>query len=414
MPLFLRLGFFLAIRQLRRTSPWTTLLIVFIMTLTFFNLVVVSGILVGLIEGSSNAYRAEYSADVLVTPLDKYDHIQESRRIIDTAKAIPGVIDVSARYLAGVEIEANYEDGRTFDEGADSVAIQLAGINPSDEQRVTALFDKLLEGRALEEGDQGVIVLGKGNLQRYTRGIPGLDTIDGVEIGSKVLLTAPGISREYTVIGIVGSKIEAVDFRAFIPESEFRSMFSRTAFDADEIAIDLDENTEAETVQDQMRRTGLQAFGDIQTWEESQGTFFQDIKTTFGMLGSIFGAVGLLVASITVFIVIFINAVTRQRYIGILKALGVEGRAIIASYVIQSLFYGIVGSAIGFILVYTAIQPYIAANPIDFPFSDGILSAPLGGTLIRAALLLFATVIAGYIPAFMIVRRPALKSLLGR
>jgi uncharacterized protein (DUF983 family) len=43
-----KVGFFLALRDLRRASVWTTLLIVLIMVLTFLNLIVVTGILIGL------------------------------------------------------------------------------------------------------------------------------------------------------------------------------------------------------------------------------------------------------------------------------------------------------------------------------------------------------------------------------
>ena len=47
----LSLGFYLAHRQLKRSNIWTTGLIIFVMTLTFLNLVVISGILVGIVEG---------------------------------------------------------------------------------------------------------------------------------------------------------------------------------------------------------------------------------------------------------------------------------------------------------------------------------------------------------------------------
>jgi hypothetical protein len=47
-----KIGFYLATRQIRRASKWTTALIISVMVLTFLNLTVVSGILVGLIQGS--------------------------------------------------------------------------------------------------------------------------------------------------------------------------------------------------------------------------------------------------------------------------------------------------------------------------------------------------------------------------
>ena len=45
---------------------------------------------------------------------------------------------------------------------------------------------------------------------------------------------------------------------------------------------------------------------------------------------------------------------------------------------------------------------------------DGILVAPIGETLFRVFLLVVTTLIAGFIPAWMIVRRNTLDSILGR
>jgi hypothetical protein len=65
-------------------------------------------------------------------------------------------------------------------------------------------------------------------------------------------------------------------------------------------------------------------------------------------------------------------------------------------------------------IVYGLLVPYFDNNPINFPFSDGILVAPIVGTSIRIGLLIFATVIAGYIPARIVVKKNTLNSILGR
>ena len=164
----------------------------------------------------------------------------------------------------------------------------------------------------------------------------------------------------------------------------------------------------------QVNQRFLRCLWKIETWEESQGQFFKDISKTFGLLALIIGAIGVAIASITVFIVIFINAITRRRFIGILKGLGVCGSAIEFSYIIQSLFYSILGSFFGVIILFGFLKPYIAKNPIDFPFSDGILVAPLDVTLIRIIVLISVTIFAGYIPAKIIVKKNTLDSILGR
>jgi putative ABC transport system permease protein len=132
------------------------------------------------------------------------------------------------------------------------------------------------------------------------------------------------------------------------------------------------------------------------------------------MLGTAFSSIGLVVASITIFIVVFINAITRRKFIGILKGIGIDGHAIEISYIFQSIFYALCGSGIGLLIVYGFLVPFITAHPIDFPFSDGILVAPMGQTLFRVLLLVVSTLIAGFIPAWMIIRKNTLDSILGR
>ena len=64
--------------------------------------------------------------------------------------------------------------------------------------------------------------------------------------------------------------------------------------------------------------------------------------------------------------------------------------------------------------MFLLLVPYFDQNPIDFPFSDGILAVTAAGTLTRAAILVGVTAVAGYIPSWLIVRKNTLDSILGR
>ena len=132
------------------------------------------------------------------------------------------------------------------------------------------------------------------------------------------------------------------------------------------------------------------------------------------MIGNAIGSIGLVVAAITIFIVIFINAITRRKFIGILKGIGISGEAIEISYIFQSLFYATLGSALGLTILYGFLVPYVSSHPIILPISNAIIVAPVDGTLIRIGLIVLTTVIAGYLPSRMIVRRNTLDSILGR
>src|SRR3989344_9655291 len=110
-----KIGFFLAIRQIRRASIWTTGLIVFIMILTFLNLVVLSGILVGLIEGSIEGWHEQYTGDILISSLENKSYIEGSTNIINILKNIPEVGPISPRFIKGITLEANYQTKRETD-----------------------------------------------------------------------------------------------------------------------------------------------------------------------------------------------------------------------------------------------------------------------------------------------------------
>jgi ABC-type antimicrobial peptide transport system permease subunit len=97
-----------------------------------------------------------------------------------------------------------------------------------------------------------------------------------------------------------------------------------------------------------------------------------------------------------------------------MKAIGIKSKIIKASYVFQSIFYAVIGSTIGFLILWLIMVPYFKRNPIDFPFSDGILAVSAEGIIIRIIILVLSAVAAGYIPARIIVKKNTIDSLLGR
>ncbi|MEK7642622.1 MAG: FtsX-like permease family protein, partial [Patescibacteria group bacterium] len=200
----------------------------------------------------------------------------------------------------------------------------------------------------------------------------------------------------------------------FVLDTTLRNMIGRSDYNVDEISVRLKSDTDPYMVKEALLRAGAGETARVQTWDESLPKFLIDIQNTFGLLGNVVGSIGLAVASITIFIVIFINAITRRKFIGILKGIGIESRAIEMAYIFQSVFYAFMGIAIGFLVIYGFLVPFIDAHPIKFPFSDGILVAEVYNTSIRALLLMIATIIAGYIPARIVVKKNTLDSILGR
>ncbi len=421
----IKVGFFLSLRQIKRSSKGTTLLIIFIMTLTFLNLVVVNGILVGLLTGSFNQFRARYSGDILVTAQDRLEYIEKSQQLITLAKAQKGVLAVSERTVVNGKIRADLSKNPSGKESPNENGGSIVGINPDDEDQVTGLSQLMLKGEALRPGDEGYILIGASLIKEYSSfadaNFPGFTILRGIKVGDKVRLTVniktlEGLqtaSKELVVKGIVKSKVDQVSQRSFVLNSELRKILSNSDLNVQEIAIKtLPENT-------QEVLASLKASSDlskvrVQLSAEAVPSFLRQIAQTFGILGNVIGGIALVVASITIFIVIFINAVTRKKYIGILKGIGIESSAIQIAYVFQALFYGFLGSLFGFLTVFLWLRPFFDKHPLDFPFSDGILEATVPGALIRAGILMLITLFAGLIPARIIVKKNTLDSILGR
>ena len=410
-----KVGWFLAKRDIKRANIWTTGLIVMVMTLTFLNLIIVSGILVGLIQGSEDAQKKYAIGDIVISPFLNKDSIEQTPMIVDIIKTIPGYKNHTVRYSGGARIESNYRDTVKPGDKRDGAGGSLLGINPEEEEKFSGISKFVIRGSYLNSLDQDSVLIGKNLLYEFTPiEAPGFQTLKNVIIGSRIKVTVGDRSKEYFVKGMVSSKVDDFDTSIIALDSEVRKMLGRNDLNAGTIAIQLLPGTDAAQAKSFLMDSGVGDYARIQTAEEAFPKFLKDIKATFGILGSAISGIGLVVASITIFIVIFVNAITRRRFIGILKGIGINQRAILYSYMYQAFIYASGGIIIGMSLIFFVIKPYFASNPINFPFSDGILVATLSGTLLRAGILLITTIIAGYIPARIVIKQNTLSAILGR
>ncbi len=411
----LRIGLLLGWRQIQRANKWTTLLIISVMMLTFLNLIAVSGILVGLITGAEIAVREEALGDLILSEKSGEDHILETETIRRELAAYPEIQAYSVRFNGGGVLEANYKERRNLAAERDTASVQVTGIDPALEDSMSNLSTYIIDGEYLDPNEEGYILIGYYYLEEFAQQFGDIfDTVSGVSAGDTVRLTVGNVSKEFKVKGIVQSKVDQVSLNTYIPEREFRRLFGRLDRNADQIVIHMNENGSETELKNIFIENGFDDFAKIQTYDEGKPKFITDIKNTFNTLGTFIGSIGIVVASITIFIIIFINAISRRQQIGILKGIGIDRRAIEIAYVLQAAVYALIGSGLGALLTYGFLIGYFEANPIKFPFSDGILVAPPEETFIRFVVLFAVTLIAGFLPAWLIVKQNTLNSILGR
>lgn len=411
----LRIGLLLGLRQIQRASIWTTFLIIFVMMLTFLNLIAVSGVLVGLIEGAERAVRAESLGDIVITPRADEDRILDTGTIEREMQSFPEIEHYSIRYSSVALLEANYKERRDLSGERDTANVTVTGIDPAAEAAMSGLDGNLVSGEYLDPNEEGYILVGVYYLKEYAQKFGDVfDSVDNISPGVTIRLSTGKASKEFIVKGIIESKVDQISLNTYINEREFRRLFGRVDLNADQIVIRVAEEGQETKVRDDLLAGGLGNFAKIQTYDESKPKFITDIKQTFNILGIFIGSVGVVVASITIFIIIFINALSRRRHIGILKGIGIERKVIEIAYVLQAAFYALSGSILGAFITYGFLVPYFDVNPIQFPFSDGIMSADPMSTFYKFIVLFIVTLIAGFVPAWIIAKQDTLNAILGR
>ena len=436
-------GSFLTLRYIRGANRWTTALIVFVMVLTFLNLTVIGGLLEGIVVGSFVGLRDRAIGDVFVSAKEGEGTIGRTQYILRDLRSDARIASFSPRYSARTEVitEDDVYMVTNANEQRKSVTATALGVDPDAEQRTTNLPNSLLEGSYFSpSGSRREILIGSALLERYSPF--GADVLSDVYPGDFVFLrigsggdsgfgydtdddrlnrnlspggrdTVSGMTlQKYRVRGVYRTKAGELDLAIIMHDDEVRANNPVPGNNANSIAIRLSDPDSAVLVRDDL----IGSFGryaKIQTVDDAIGPFLGDIRTVFKMLGSVVGAIGLAVASITIFIIIFVTAISRSRFIGILKAIGITPNAIRISYVLYAMSFAAVGSLIGLSLLYFLLVPFFEANPIPFPFSDGILYITPSGVMAQVILLFIATFVAGLIPAHRVVRKPAIEAIRG-
>ncbi len=411
----LKVAWLLTYTRVIRSGILSNLLIIIVMTLTFLNLLVVRGILIGLPAGAISANREKYYADVFISTKtgEKYlDRFKEIDRFIKNAE---GIDSYAVRYIYAADIKADTDKRVSGSEKENRITPRILGVNPKDEDLVVQLSKNVLDGKMFSQNSTDEIVLGADLSDKYERA-EALDTptLEGVDVGSDLELTVNNITKKVRVAGFISSKTNELDGKAIVSQQLLKTFFDSKDYRPSEIAIRIKNGITPEDVKNRLVQQGASGYAYIETPEEYQPSFVEDIVATFEILGDVIGSIGLIVASITIFIIIFVNAITQRKQIGILKGIGISPEAIEISYILQALIYVFIAAIISFPFLYGVLVPYFLANPIDFPFSDGVLVAELPETIKRTLIMIFTTGVAGYIPARKVVKQNTLDAILGR
>ena len=410
----LKLACFLAFKSLVKGNRWALALIILVMAFSFVNLIFTTSVISGVMSTMDNQMINTVFSNLIISPRqDKYyiEHIDE---LEPKLAQVSGVTETCSHLVSSGFIEYGWKEKALPWDRARSGTWNILGIDPEKEARVTTIGHNMIQGTYLSENDNNQIILGVEIAGGSNAQTSEFLTLGGIRVGEKVRVTYPnGIAREYTIKGIFRAReTMQADHLAFVTRREMVSVLGRQQFynRASEILVKADRPGIEEALTAQLQSSATDC--EVRSWKE-YGASYRSVISTFEIISTIVGSTGLIVAAIVMFIVIYINVLSKKRQIGILRAIGIPRGAVLGSYLVQALIYAVSGIIIGWLLIRLVIQPYFILNPIDFPF--GYLSLHVDSLrIIGSAIgLTAASVLAGLVPSYTVMKESIIKAIWG-
>jgi putative ABC transport system permease protein len=403
----LRVAFFLVYKAVTRGNKYTLVLTILVTTLAFINIIFTSSIMNGAISKAYQQAQENYVSNIVILPPVDEKYVTQVQQLKTRVNTLPGVVSSSSRYAQGGVLR--------YDPDKDNLDVRekawnIKSINPEEEVKVTTLQNYLVAGRYLEESDRDQIMMGKEIAGGYGASFQ-ISSLKGAQVGDEVTVVYNnGIKRTYKIKGIYNTYFPLADLNVFVTEKEMESVLG-VHNRASEVLIKTDGSVPERVYIDRLRMMGIEK-EQINVWMDFIG-YISGLTQTFDIIKGIVTFIGLLVAGITIFIVIFIATVGRRRQIGILKAIGMKERIIILSYIFQAVFYAILGIIAGLLIINIGLVPYFIRHPLPMPI--GMVSLALVRYDMAMAILsmVLVSIVAGFIPSWMVTRQNIIKAIWG-
>lgn len=403
---FLTAGF-IAYKSIIRGSRSTFALMMVILCLSFFNMLFIPGVFSGLLSTIISLEVNTYTSHVMLGPQQEptpKQFINNQTQLRAQIATIPGVLGTARTYLTAGSISFDPQKNGVYKR----VSAQIIGIDPSEARKILTLPKYIVAGQFLTDDDTDQIVIAAALAGGYD--LPQPNDLGGAKPGDKVqLVYGNGVERTYTVKGITNILFGPALTNAYITGREAESVLGASD-QATQILVRGEDLGRADYYK--ARLQGLFPTLHAQTYLDLI-TAIKPVLDAFKFVALIVSIISVLVAAITIFVMIYINAVSKKRQIGILKAIGIKENIIVFSYVFQSLFYVLCGVLFGLVFVFGILQPILSAHPIQLPF--GPLHLVFGVPLILESVagIFVAGFLSGYIPSRIVARENILKAIWG-
>ncbi|PID30944.1 hypothetical protein CSA80_00495 [Candidatus Saccharibacteria bacterium] len=449
------LGGRLAWQYIARGRKWTLILTIFLMSVAFVNLVFASSLLGSITRKVESQVQNLVVGDVYLEPKKYGDGIKNVKQKIEKIKQINGVKQVGHILTVYAELS----------DGDSSVQLPVRIIDPKTYPKIIDTPDNLLEGEFLEN-DYDIVLGAQITATGQDRQI--LRSLEKTKLGDEVDLKINGKAFQVRYSGRFKTKFINADSEALISRATWQKIVDdlqneqrenqKSARQKSKLppnivnvlpkqVVDDVENSISEQSDQLLKKQqeivdlfpgkddsnmiivrtepdrraevlkAVEQFNFVDTtahsWEDAAG-YTKSISGSFIAVDGIMFAAGVFIASVTIFIVIYVDIINKRRQIGIQRAIGVKPSIIIFSYALLSMFYAFFGVLLGLVLFYGGLVPYFYAYPLDLPIAEVNLSVAPGQIVLRTQVVIFVALVSGIIPAIMASRMKMLDAILGK
>ena len=244
-----------------------------------------------------------------------------------------------------------------------SRGIVLIGQDWTPAVRSRLIDANLTEGRSLEDGELGGIVLGAALAKALE-----------VRIGNEVFAYAPGTegygAGAYTVVGIVDLLEAAFEARAAfltlpaVQELAAPGSVSRFEIHYPEL-VRLDQDVQTPLIRDQLRQLLPQL--NVEEWRELNPALVR-LLDAIGPLMAVVNVIFFLLAGLLVVNTIYLSLMERIHEFGVIISLGANGRKVITMITLESVLLTITGAAAGLAIGLTWLA--FLSRGVRFPGLD--------------------------------------------
>jgi len=396
----IRIPFFMIKRNVARSNKWALGLIIFLMAVAFINLIFINSLFSGVVASNNEQLINTTTGNITVEPQSRGGFIDAAEAEAARIRKVPGVEATTAQVNTPGSLEL----------GGQLNNLNLVGVVPSQEKKVTTIWKHMVSGSYLADGDDTGIIVGQEVLGSGDTSDKG-SAFKSLKPGDKVTVIQQDFRRVMTVRGIFQTKFARADGRAYITKQAMNELLPSSVGKATSILVKTTHTGSEDKVVTAMQAAGIP--GNFITWQQA-ATGMKEVTSSFVTINALLTAVGFVIAAVTIFIIIYVDITHKRQEIGIMRALGVRPYLISTTYVLQAGVYSLCGVLVGSALFFGILVPYFKVHPFSIPIGDVTLAVQPADFLVRCILVVIVGLISGLIPAIISNRKPILESILGR